>query len=666
MKIVIHPETIKLEFFKEYKSIRHMAPVELPLLTILVGINGIGKTHILEAINQNYIKESITGRYDIGEIKQIKYMSNNANNFDNNMTYSSNDNLAKLWNNITKDFMEIKSEKIRGIIEPLEIKNGKLIHDSFPHRKNWDFTIDEIVSGLQLKDDFKEVLISFRNAETELQNEVALSRSSVTNANPRQLAISTALNLAHRLRIGILEVTEERLNAFTAWGTYDPFEINIAFVLGAYRDAQLSNWMFQKMDEREQTTFALTDEAFKEKFGNPPWETVDEHFRKLDIPFRVKKPDLYNFSPYSFRLVKENSDVELYVNELSSGEKIVVRFALSIFDPMDIGHNLFLPQLLLLDEMDASLHPEMLRRWLSMISKIVQDLRIPCILTTHSPTTVALAPEESLFEVAEGGAVIRKISKQQALNQLTVGVPTLAIDYNVQRIVFVESDTDAQIYTELYTSIKSYLRDASSLVFLSTGTKTKDHMEINTGCSIVTSLVERLRNSGNKTCFGVVDWDGANNSSDRIKVIAEGTRNAIENVILDPLLLASYLIKHRDKSIVSLAEKSFFSLKEINETSAQELVDLVEKHLDIKLASAPRLKVKTVGGTSYEIASVMGSMDDHELEDIVKSRIPSLRRFQKRGKLCMEIVNHVVRELPELCPSEIAFLFDEISAEPLH
>ncbi|MEO5867512.1 MAG: ParB N-terminal domain-containing protein [Sphingomonas sp.] len=121
-------------------------------------------------------------------------------------------------------------------------------------------------------------------------------------------------------------------------------------------------------------------------------------------------------------------------SNLSSGERVLLQFAISSYQHDDGMTNINRPKLLLLDELDAPLHPEMVHRWLRAISEgLVAGQGIHCILTTHSPTTVALAPEDALYEMREGQSGLTKVSKQDALNKLTFGVPTLSIDYSGRR-----------------------------------------------------------------------------------------------------------------------------------------------------------------------------------------------------------------------------------------
>lgn len=101
------------------------------------------------------------------------------------------------------------------------------------------------------------------------------------------------------------------------------------------------------------------------------------------------------------------------MNELSSGEQALLALATLVYTHTYIQS---LPTLYL-DEIDASLHPSMIQSMLDILQEQSGDTRI--YLATHSPSTVALAPEKSLFFVRDGQA--KEISKAEAIEGLTQG-----------------------------------------------------------------------------------------------------------------------------------------------------------------------------------------------------------------------------------------------------
>ncbi|MBM9539067.1 ATP-binding protein, partial [Desulfobulbus alkaliphilus] len=92
--------------------------------------------------------------------------------------------------------------------------------------------------------------------------------------------------------------------------------------------------------------------------------------------------------------------------------------------------------MMLFDEIDAPLHPSMSRNVIHTITNtLVDGFGIKVIATTHSPSTVALAPEGSVHVMNPGRPGVHASSKAEALNILTVGVPTIAMSFDGRRQV---------------------------------------------------------------------------------------------------------------------------------------------------------------------------------------------------------------------------------------
>lgn len=350
---------------------------------------------------------------------------------------------------------------------------------------------------------------------------------------------------------------------------------------------------------------------------------------------------------------------------LSSGEKVLLQFAISSFEYDEHFMSVIRPKILLLDEMDASLHPEMVSRWLGAVEHgLVEAQGMHCIITTHSPTTVALAPESSLFEMKDGRSGLSKISKQDALNRLTFGVPTLSINYTGRRQVFAESDTDAAIYESVYALTKSHLRCERELNFLSTGLRDKDNGEINAGCTIVKQTVNRLTDLDNLSIFGIIDWDGEAVSTDRIKVVACGERDGIENVLLDPLLVALLLMKERRLPEGLQDIDRFTGALALGQLEIQRLIDAIQ--MTIFPDAIERVEVSYLGGTRGHILTEYLKADDHALEGALADKFPTLNKWKNRGrgKLVKAVIEHVLSEYPTFCPSALPAVFEEIANTP--
>ena len=119
------------------------------------------------------------------------------------------------------------------------------------------------------------------------------------------------------------------------------------------------------------------------------------------------------------------TDPNLIINfeDLSSGEKILMALVTLVYKQSTSGT---FPDLVLLDEIDASLHPSMTQNMLSVLQSVFVERETKVIMVTHSPSTIALVPEESIFVVNRTGVnKLEKRTRSAALSILTEGFATL-------------------------------------------------------------------------------------------------------------------------------------------------------------------------------------------------------------------------------------------------
>ncbi|MBB5985775.1 hypothetical protein [Sphingobium lignivorans] len=243
-------------------------------------------------------------------------------------------------------------------------------------------------------------------------------------------------------------------------------------------------------------------------------------------------------------------------------------------------------------------------------------------------------------------------------------MPTLSINYTGRRQVFAESDTDAAIYESVYTLIKSHIECDRELNFLSTGLRDKDNGEINAGCTIVKQTVDRLAELDNSSIFGIVDWDGDAVSTDRIKVVAEGERNGIENVLLDPLLVALLLMKERRLPEGLEDIDRFTGVPSLGSLDLQRLIDAIQMALFPE--ATERVEVAYLGGAKGNVFRTYLESDDHALEAALAEKFPALNKWRSRGRgeLVKAVIEHVLSEHTTFCPLALRVAFELIANAP--
>lgn len=190
-----------------------------------------------------------------------------------------------------------------------------------------------------------------------------------------------------------------------------------------YRSNQVNEFQNEKYGKNYEV---LTEEEFLAVHGEKPWDLINQILGVFDtLNYKVNSPEGADyFGDFQLKLKHtEKENLEIEFNSLSSGEKILMALVASVYKSSADKH---FPDLLLLDEVDASLHPSMMKNMLEVIEKIFLKQDVKVILVTHAPTTIALAPEESIHVMNRSGRNrIEKKSKQEALTILTQGFATI-------------------------------------------------------------------------------------------------------------------------------------------------------------------------------------------------------------------------------------------------
>jgi energy-coupling factor transporter ATP-binding protein EcfA2 len=440
-------------------------------------------------------------------------------------------------------------------------------------------------------------------------------------------------------------------------GIKDPFLLSISELFLSYHNRYIRNqvqqWLLEKGKPEGQP---LTDHEFVGQFGSPPWDVLNETLRLIGL-------DEYAFIPpegieenqqYEVKLRHDLSGAEVPTERLSSGERTLLAVAMTLYTGASLRDAIELPQVLLLDEADSSLHPSMVKSLLQVIREVfVGTYNVKVIMTTHSPTTVALAPEEALYIMRRTlePRLRRAKDRDEALNSLTVGLSTLSVQVDNRRTVFVESEYDEGCYQELFRLLRPQLETEFSLEFVASGRGGQGNSDA------VKYLVQKLRASGNRAVWGIVDKDERSGAGDGIVFDAE--RYAIENLALDPLILGAFLLREGNVSSAGLGLEADLRHFDLTHEHGQRIVDAVSAAVGVP-AERDAVAVRYMGGFSLRIPRFWLETKGHDLEERVCETYQPLKAF-RRG-LILAIISKGFGDHLEFVPASAAAMLREILA----
>lgn len=436
------------------------------------------------------------------------------------------------------------------------------------------------------------------------------------------------------------------------------FQSSVSEIFVRYRNRRLLALLRQLADGDNEILRDRVEAQFVATHGPPPWVTFNETLDRLGLAARVMPPEPLDFGPYTPAML--TLDGETFPTQgLSGGERVILNLAMCGYQA-STGLSLATPRVVLLDEVDAPLHPAMARTFLSVIKEtLIDSFGIKVIATTHSPSTVALFPGEQVYVMRRGHAGPCELSKSEAVRTLTDGVPTLAVDIEDRRQVFAESTVEAKNLEALYMLCRPYLNSPISLQFIATG------KERGAGKDITKQIVEDLSARGNKTVLGLLDWDRVNSSTDRIKVLAEGRRYALENIVLDPLVLA-FAVSRLYPGIVAhvgLGQGDVLAdLVKFDQAFCQAAVDGVTTRV-LKKPPENRMLCTYIGGMTLSIDEAYLFHDAHKLEDAVVAAYTCFEKTARggSGKLSELIIKSVLTGFPQLIPREVLEAFQSLT-----
>lgn len=564
---------MKVSIRKNHKSIHVIQDFELPDFVVLTGKNGSGKSHLMEAMT---LPDRCLVFDDEGkQLSQIKYIPFNGLNphVDEMCEYLGlTSNRKQVWNNI---------------------KNYLRDFDNLKRNHHW--SIEQYINS---SDDRKKVLGRW----------VKLSRGNMD------------------------DITEEFFTDNYEISSDEMFSSQFASIFKLYQIRIIENEFNKFLNEKKgQNNKVLSDEEFEKLYGPKPWELINRMLSRAGLTYQVNHPEGTNKElDFKLHLKDVNTGTEIQVNDLSTGEKVLMSLALSIYNTKEETAR---PDVLLIDEPDAALHPEFSKVLVSAIEEsIVKEAKVKVIISTHSPMTVVLSPEESIYLMDKNKNRPVKITKQQAVNILTKDLDNVRLSIENRRQVFVESQYDVQYYNRIIKLIWTPLPSVPQFL--------PPKSSSGSSCDEVSSIVNSLRGFGNDLVYGIKDFDTKNHSNEFVLVLGENKRYAIENYVFDPIYVAFLLVREKilKTETLGLPALSYVQLSQLDDAGVQIMIDYVIKSLGFDTGNSVTYNVQS--GKQYTSNQDYFLYNGHHLEDRIKDTWKPLNKQTQGGDNMLK--NHVL------------------------
>lgn len=672
----------------DHISIQSLDSDQLGNFNVIVGKNGSGKTQLINAIElffnsrdstQIYIEdsESISGckKLDFTKIleetetsdeSQLKYIIHGLDSvLYPKDTFSNSDSFGVNIYQLTKIIFEKKIN-----INTVDNNTLRIIHensyvdDSYQEWLKATFMSSLSSKLLHLSFQYKEedAALYLVNLLNHYKNHIKLVSDYIQKVNRHSID-----NIQSHQVIEYL-----KSKGATFWGDVVNLELNSIFYKYCLKRNENYNKLILKIIHGR-TNDAIDLVEYETTFP-PPWNIFNSLLQKNNMSFYYKGLSVIEFNPYgimtnNFAIYNKISDSIINYNNLSSGEQNLLAILSAVFKTTYYIHTNFeYGDVILLDEPDAHLHPEATKLLVdSLIDYVVNKAKIRVILTTHSPTTVALSPDDSLYYLTKNSTntTLKKANKDVLLKELTEFIPTLSIDHKNHKQIITESPGDIFYYEAVYELLKNHLpKPHKSLYFIAGGTYG------NSNCETVKTLCKSFLEAGNKSVYGIIDNDKNNKEAKNIFVHGLESRWCIENFLFDPIYLAYYLLSkdaHNIKKELQFGNHySPFRIINEEQKRLQEICDWVIKKIKPNFkpnGNDELIKKQYLNGIIINIPKwYLLDNPNHKLEVVIKDTFSVFKGkdFAEPGAI-PKIMSKVVVDCFPFLPLESVSLIERLT-----
>jgi len=661
-----------------FGPIRRVDTLNFPKLSLIVGPNGCGKTQLLKLISKNASNNKAIRLNKIngnerknGDVVYCDWTSFQIVNIQPDEYNRLNSALlVENWNKTTKN---LYTSAVR--IFKLSRQTRDFDDERGTNKSSYDFEeIEAEISAMSRQDVLSLFILghSKSTGSTELLSftkELSGTRWLSGLIDPENSGrfdqwigeISTFFN--ENQQSGFEQIDEGRLDFL------NPIKHRNSPLQYPLMDAHIAHQQLKDQNALANIArwrkYGAKDFAEIEFSKEHPFDGFNRALKIVELPFELSfiRGSRKNRTENELVLISTLNAATVRFPELSSGEKTLLGLAAWAFCSTDTSGNNLTPKLLLLDEVDAALHPKLIDKYLQLISDVlVAEFGMHVVIATHNVSTVALLRDRgSVFKLCnkDGTYSLEGQSSQIAINDLCRGVATLSVDPSGQLTVFTESKMDQFVHTKVYQLLKRSLNHPKSLVFIGVGFS-KAKLETGGGRQIVEKYLEDFTGREKTDILGLTDFD--NKPRKKITkghyIFAENERYTIENAILDPLALLvgiSSNKKLRNKNKDLFDEILPDDIREMSRSTIQTYIDKLCKKAMPNENFGDRQEVSYHDYQNIFVPKCYLLRNGHALSELLESNFD----FRSVCNTKYRLSGWIIEDVFTICPWAIPKVFFE-------
>lgn len=509
-------------FEGKFKSLTSFDWRDIPKLAIITGVNGVGKTQFLNAL---YHKIQIPSTYS--SLFPNTNLSIDKIHF-NNGEIGFWESRGGIFLNETQKFDYIDVEQItQEIYRKIDSNAENNLKRLSPQSR---FGI-----GIQLNESLIKHPVFKRSVANNLAKIIKSIEESTNKSRQDLLPEDILVNLPEDILLDGIDVINSD-------------SIEMIFYLYQLKKA-----------------IGIQSGKNETDFSTPPWVILNDVLSTSGLPYIVTEPPIENIKaivsnpinrvsciPFSVKLINPSTNEDIGFSNLSGGERIIMSLAFLLYysEKRNVSR-----KLLLLDEADAHLHPSMTKQFFKVIHETLilkYDARV--ILSTHSPSTLALAPRTPDCGVFEMKKEPTKFIKDESVNfskSISILTDGLITVNPKSKYIFVEDEDDV----DFYSNINSLVSISSDLIFIPASNRIENKngstvVHQSGGKDAVASWVSRFERFSN-VFAGLIDKDNGNEIPEHTELNIIN-RYSIENYLIDPIVIFCVLNKSNSSAVNGL------------------------------------------------------------------------------------------------------------------